>query len=141
MILNDYKKLIYCCKHLQCWSLLKDLHCEMNVNNRFSAYFRKREIGGYWFRFFDNYLTWEREKERFHYWYKKQLQLTYCAILIDKNISKIAGDYMNELMRRYSHLEWSYMVKMDFIQNLKKHNVISKEIIDIWERTIKERHS
>ena len=52
MTLNDYKKLIYCCKHLQCWSLLKDLRCEMDVNNTFYAYFRKREIGGHWFRFF-----------------------------------------------------------------------------------------
>ena len=141
MLIDDYKKIIYCCKHLQCWSLLKDLHCDVNVNNIFYAYFRKREIGGYWFRFFDNYLNWEREKEGFQYWYKKQLQLTYCAILIDKNISKIACTYMNGLMCRYSHSEWSYIIKIDFIQSLKKHNVISKEIIDIWERTIKERHS
>ena len=90
--------------------------------------------------FFDNYLNWEREKERFHYWYKKQLQLTYCAILIDKNISKIACDYMDKLMCRYSHSEWSYMVKIDFIQSLKKQNIISKKNIDEWERTIKERH-
>lgn len=139
MTLNDYKKLIYCCKHLQCWSLLKDLRC-VKVHNTYYAYFRKREIGGYWFRFFDSYLNWEKEKERFHYWYKKQLQLTYCAILIDKDIRKIACTYMGELMCRYSHSEWSYIMKMDFIQNLKKENIISKEIIDVWEKTIKERH-
>ncbi len=138
MTLNDYKKLIYCCKHLQCWSLLKDLRC-VKVHNTYYAYFRKREIGGHWFRFFDNYLNWEREIERFQYWYKKQLQLTYCAILIDKNISKIACDYMDGLMRRYSHFDWSYIIKINFIQSLKKQNIISKEIIDVWERTI-ERH-
>ena len=139
MTLNDYKKLIYCCKHLQCWSLLKDLRC-VKVHNTYYAYFRKREIGGYWFRFFDNYLNWEKEKEGFQYWYKKQLQLTYCAILIDKNISKIAYTYMGELMCRYSHFFWAYVIKIDFIQSLKKQNIISKKNIDEWERTIKERH-
>ena len=139
MILNDYKKLIYCCKHLQCWPLLKDLRC-VKVNNTYYAYFRKREIGGYWFRFFDSFLNWEREKEGFQYWYKKQLLLTYCAILIDKDINKIACTYMGELMCRYSHFDWSYIIKIDFIQNLKKQNIISKEIIDVWEKTIKERH-
>jgi hypothetical protein len=112
----------------------------VKVHNTYYAYFRKREIGGHWFRFFDNYLNWEMEKERFHHWYKKQLLLTYCAILIDKNLSKIAYIYMGELMCRYSHSEWSYMIKMDFIQSLKKQNFISKEIIDVWEKTIKERH-
>lgn len=136
MLIDDYKKIIYCCKHLQCWSLLKDLH----VNNTFYVSFRNREISGNWFRFFDNHLNWEREKEGFQYWYKKQLQLTYCAILIDKNISKRACTYMNELMRRYAHVEWSHMIKIDFIQSIKKQNVISKEIIDVWERTIKELH-
>ena len=73
------------------------------------------------------YVLPEKEKERFHYWYKKQLQLTYCAILIDKDIRKIACTYMGELMCRYSHSEWSYIMKIDFIQNFKKLNVISKE--------------
>lgn len=141
MTIKDYKKLIYCCKHLQCWSLLTDLRSKRAVNNTFYVSFRNRAISGSWFRFFDNHLNWEREKEGFQYWYKKQLQLTYCAILIDKNISKTASDYMNELMRRYAYLEWSYIIKIDFIQSLKKQNVISKEIIDIWERTIKEKHS
>ena len=139
MILNDYKKLIYCCKHLQCWSLLKDLRC-VKVNNSYYAYFRKREIGGYWFRFFDNHLNWEREKEGFQYWFKKQLQLTYCAILIEKHTSKTVCDYIDNLMSRYSHSDWSYIIKIDFLQSLKKQNIISKEIIDVWERTIKERH-
>jgi hypothetical protein len=112
----------------------------VKVNNSYYAYFRKREIGGYWFRFFDNHLKWEEEKEGFQYWYKKQLQLTYCAILIDKNISKIACTYMDDLMGRYSNSFWSYVIKIDFIQSLKKQNIISKEIIDKWERTIKARH-
>lgn len=141
MIINDYKKLIYCCKHLQCWSLLKDLHCDMNVNNTFYAYFRKRAIDGHWFRFFDNFLNWEREKEGSKYWYKKQLQLTYCAILIDNKRSKIACDYLNALMCRYSHSEWSYIIKNDFIQSVKKQNIISKETIDVWKRTIKKMHN
>lgn len=140
MLIDDYKKIIYCCKHLQCWSLLKDLHCEMNVNNTFYASFRKKEICGSWFHFFDKYLNWEWEKEGSKYWYKKQLQLAYCAIVIDKNESKIACEYMDKLMCRYSNLDWSYIIKIDFIQNLKKQNIISKEIIDIWERTIKKWH-
>lgn len=139
MLIDDYKKIIYCCKHLQCWSLLKDLRC-VKVNKTYYAYFRKREIDGYWFSFFDAYLNWEREKEGFQYWYKKQLQLTYCAILIDKHISKKACDYMDGLMRRYSHFDWAYIIKIDFIQSLKKQNIISKEIIDVWEKTIKEMH-
>ena len=141
MLIDDYKKIVYCCKHLQCWSLLKDLHCEMDVNNTFYAYFRKIEIGGHWFRFFDNHLKWESEKEGFQYWYKKQLQLTYCAILIDNKISKTACDYLNNLMGRYSHSKWSYIIKNDFIHSVKKQNIISKEIIDVWERTIKKMHS
>lgn len=141
MIINDYKKLIYCCKHLQCWSLLKDLYCEMDANNTFYAYFRKRAIDGDWFRFFDIFLNWSKEKEGFQYWYKKQLQLTYCAILIDNKISKIACGYMDALMCRYSHCEWSYRIKNDFIQSVKKQNILSKETIDVWERTIKKMHS